>query len=147
MKFRISLWECSSRAAHTSAPPTTAPTPFELLTSPAAAAAAGSAANYLVCETNGRSPLSKHVQVVANAIKTVGLQPCRQLFAECTNWGQVGTAKVGLCGQQWWSIRCSAVAFLAEETIRACTKRIDGQSRVGGYVAIGDLLRVVLRHT
>ncbi|KAI5858719.1 hypothetical protein BZA05DRAFT_382237 [Tricharina praecox] len=150
---------CEARAA----PKTTAmiPTPFDLPSSVASDAVAsepavshrievGSTGAYIVCTTSWDSPLSKHVQVGANHLKGFSQQPCRQTNfggSYCTGFVAYGTARIALCGEPWWSVKCGSMALAAEMIIKACTMRVDGQSRVAGYYVFDSRVRAVLLHT
>ncbi|KAI5858724.1 hypothetical protein BZA05DRAFT_414490 [Tricharina praecox] len=105
--------------------------------------------NYHVCETTSGSPLSKDVQVAANRLKVEGDNECRQDNpggSMCHTKRKYQSASIAVCGDFWWGIQCEWVAGAAEQLIQKCTKRIDGQSRVGGYFVFDKHLKAVLVH-
>ncbi|KAI5840625.1 hypothetical protein BZA05DRAFT_382679 [Tricharina praecox] len=107
---------------------------------------------FIKCETNGGSPLSKHVQVAANKMK---LSLGKSTLCVQSNPGGGGngcdhemthqSARIQLCGTFWWGMACKALARAAEEVIYACSRRgEDGQTRAEGVFIFDAKLRAVI---
>jgi len=104
-------------------------------------------ANY-VCETTSGSPLSKDVQVAANNMKGwPAKKNCPQTKpydGSCTNHSVHRTARIATCGKYLHGMKCNWVVWAAQLLITSCSKRIDGETRVGGQVFRSHLVKIVL---